>query len=512
MRIERMLHRISPQSTENTTDIQSEWLKKILIAPIPEHYRYEFISQMVRHNFQLNFQAVTIAIIVIVMIIFIIDIFNLPALSSEELQRGAIIHTVLLVALLVAYLTGRHLKRKNIDLSMIEIDRWGTFFRTFISIVFYWFLYDVGKGANNLHVIGPFAAFIGIITAGQYASERNTMTFVVLNAIIFSVIVLFTSGDMRSTTNCLFTGNAVLVIAALSSNTLFRKFCQEFVMTKRVEEERQKAEELNAQLEEANEEISQQVDILNEQAREIELSNITLQEQNLVIEQDRKQIHESKALLDIAHAQSEGLLLNILPAPIAVRLKSGERAIADRFDSVTVLFADIVGFTKLSAQTTPEELVRGLNAIFGRFDTLAKHYGLEKIKTIGDAYMVAGGLPERSDKHDHAERVARFALDILAAMGEETLRTSKGETVQLRIGIHTGEAVAGVIGTSKFAYDLWGDTVNTASRMESHGEPGRIHVTLEVHDALNGAFAFEQRGEIEVKGKGVMRTWFLVGK
>ena len=133
----------------------------------------------------------------------------------------------------------------------------------------------------------------------------------------------------------------------------------------------------------------------------------------------------------------------------------------------------MIGFTKLSARTTPEELVQGLNAIFARFDALAAKYSLEKIKTIGDAYMVAGGLPERSE--DHSERVARFALEIQAVMQEEALKTTAGETVQLRIGIHTGEAVAGVIGTSKFSYDLWGDTVNTASRMESH-EIGRAHV------------------------------------
>ena len=275
-------------------------------------------------------------------------------------------------------------------------------------------------------------------------------------------------------------------------------------------------------------EITRQMEIQSEQAREIELANSALQQ---------------------AHQESETLLLNILPAPIARRLKSGERAIAERFESVTVLFADIVGFTKLSARTTPEELVKGLNAIFGRFDALAKEFGLEKIKTIGDAYMVAGGLPERSE--DHAERVARFALEIQAVMQEEALRTSKGEQVQLRIGIHTGEAVAGVIGTSKFSYDLWGDTVNTASRMESHGEAGKIHVSEEVYRALRGhqsldighwsndnpkapitkqpitkqpmtndqstndqvtnGFLFEERGGIEVKGKGMMRTWFLIG-
>jgi adenylate cyclase len=262
-------------------------------------------------------------------------------------------------------------------------------------------------------------------------------------------------------------------------------------------------------LSDANEEITRQIDLLNEQAREIELNNITLQEQNLVIEQDRKELMQSNALLDVAHEQSESLLLNILPAPIAHRLKSGERAIADKFDSVTVLFADIVGFTKLSARTTPFDLVQGLNTIFGKFDTIAHKYGLEKIKTIGDAYMIAGGLPEPST--DHAERVARFALEVQEVMQDEALLTSRGETVQIRIGIHTGEAVAGVIGTSKFTYDLWGDTVNTASRMESHGEAGRVHVSEECFNVLKHQFTFEERGEIEIKGKGGMRTWFLTG-
>jgi adenylate cyclase len=250
--------------------------------------------------------------------------------------------------------------------------------------------------------------------------------------------------------------------------------------------------------------------LLHKQAAQIQLANTELSEKNAVIAQEQLALERTHALLDTAHQQSESLLLNILPAPIAHRLKSGERAIADKFDSVTVLFADIVGFTKLSASTTPEELVQGLNAIFGRFDELAKKYDLEKIKTIGDAYMVAGGLPERSN--DHAERVARFAIEMQVAMQEQAMSTPTGEIVRLRVGIHTGAAVAGVIGTSKFSYDLWGDTVNTASRMESHGEAGRIHVSEDVYDALKGTFTFEERGEMEVKGKGMMRTWFLVGK
>jgi class 3 adenylate cyclase len=247
--------------------------------------------------------------------------------------------------------------------------------------------------------------------------------------------------------------------------------------------------------------------LLEGQAAQIQLANTELSEKNAVIELERKELEHSNSLLDAAHEESESLLLNILPAPIAHRLKSGERAIADKFDAVTVLFADIVGFTKLSANTTPEELVQDLNAVFGRFDDLAKKYGLEKIKTIGDAYMIAGGLPERSQ--DHTESVARFALAIQAVIQEESLRTSKGEQVQLRVGIHTGEAVAGVIGTSKFSYDLWGDTVNTASRMESHGEAGKIHVSEEVFATLHGKFVFEERDEIDIKGKGRMKTYFL---
>jgi class 3 adenylate cyclase len=481
---------------------RTPWAKNIDIAPVPEHYRMEFISRMVKHNFYRNFQAVKIGTIVIIMVIFIVDVLNIPGLPKEELVRELPSHIAILITVVFAFIIGWYLRKDEPTPSIRAYHIWGNFFPTFISLFVYWFLYNLGKNANQLHIIGPFAAFIGLLTAGQYATKRYTYLFVLPHSIAFTIIFTSTSGDMKSLSNGLFTGNVVLVVAAYSSYMLFKKFRQEFAVTKRMEE-------LNAQLGEANAEISQQLDILDEQAREIELSNITLQEQNLVIEQDRKELEKSNALLDVAHEQSENLLLNILPAPIALRLKAGERAIADKFDSVTVLFADIVGFTKLSARTTPEALVEGLNTIFGQFDALAKKYNLEKIKTIGDAYMVAGGLPEASE--DHAERVALFALDILSAMQDEALRTRSGEKVQLRIGIHTGAAVAGVIGTSKFSYDLWGDTVNTASRMESHGEAGKIHVSEDVFTALQEKFTFEERGEMEVKGKGQMRTWFLVG-
>ena len=205
-------------------------------------------------------------------------------------------------------------------------------------------------------------------------------------------------------------------------------------------------------------------------------------------------------------ARSERLLLNILPAPIADRLKASEDSIAEHSESVTVLFADIVGFTPLSANKTPRELVDLLNRIFSEFDALAHKYGLEKIKTIGDAYMAVAGLPE--SQFDHAARAARMAL----AMRDVTARvaTDTGEKLALRIGMHSGPVVAGVIGRSKFSYDLWGDTVNTASRMESHGLPGEVHCSEATALLLQGDFGLRPRGAVEIKGKGKMNTFVLI--
>ena len=206
--------------------------------------------------------------------------------------------------------------------------------------------------------------------------------------------------------------------------------------------------------------------------------------------------------LAVERERSERLLLNVLPEEIATRLKSGEPTIADRVPDVGVLFADIVDFTPMSEAMTPDEVVQKLNGVFSAFDELAQHHGLEKIKTIGDAYMVASGLLE--PRPGHVADIARMAL----AMQKECARHgSHGMT--LRIGIDVGPVVAGVIGRSRFIYDLWGDTVNTASRMESHGVPGGIQVTERAHRRLADAFLFEERGEIEVKGKGRMRTYLL---
>ncbi|HSL97095.1 MAG TPA: nitrate/nitrite transporter NrtS [Candidatus Deferrimicrobiaceae bacterium] len=212
---------------------------------------------------------------------------------------------------------------------------------------------------------------------------------------------------------------------------------------------------------------------------------------------------------------NEKLLLSILPPSIAERLRGGETVIADRFDDMAVLFADIVGFTKLSSDLTPIEVIELLNEVFRMCDELAEQYGLEKIKTVGDAYMVVGGvgLGDRGDgdgPRRHADDVADMGLAMLAGLAR--FREQGGIPVEVRVGMNVGPAVAGVIGLKKFIYDVWGDTVNTASRMESTGVPGRIQVTRETYERLRDAFEFERRGVVDVKGKGRVETWFLVGR
>ena len=211
--------------------------------------------------------------------------------------------------------------------------------------------------------------------------------------------------------------------------------------------------------------------------------------------------------------ENERLLLNILPASIAERLRGGERVIADGFEDMAVLFADVVGFTELSAKWPPGEVVRLLNDVFTRCDELADRFGLEKIKTVGDSYMVVGGLPRGSDDGTPASSAADVASMGLAIVDElRRVQHAAGTGLEVRVGLHVGPAVAGVIGIRKFIYDVWGDTVNTASRMESTGVPGRIQVTTEARDRLAGQFEFERRGVVEVKGKGQVETWFLVGR
>jgi class 3 adenylate cyclase len=233
----------------------------------------------------------------------------------------------------------------------------------------------------------------------------------------------------------------------------------------------------------------------------------------------RRQGNEVKTLYDKIVAEqklSERLLLNVLPRAIAERLKgrreeianSFPEVIADSFPEVTVVFADIVGFTKFSAGVSPERLVVLLNEIFTDYDTIADLRGLEKIKSIGDAYMAAAGLPVPVD--DHAVRAAHMALDMLDALARFNERS--GYNLQIRIGINSGAVVAGVIGKRKFIYDLWGAAVNTASRMESHGVAGRVQISEATRARLGEPFLFEERGAVDVKGMGELRTWFLTGR
>ncbi|MGL4503616.1 MAG: adenylate/guanylate cyclase domain-containing protein, partial [Planktothrix sp.] len=217
---------------------------------------------------------------------------------------------------------------------------------------------------------------------------------------------------------------------------------------------------------------------------------------------ERRRVLEA---LKAEQEKSERLLLNILPKSIAEQLKQNHHSIAERFEQATIMFADIVDFTGFSARISPSELVNFLNQIFSAFDELAEKHHLEKIKTIGDSYMVAGGLP--TPCHDHVEAIAEMALDMQAEI--HRFQGQMGQSFNLRIGINTGPVVAGVIGTKKFIYDLWGDAVNIASRMESQGEVGKIQVTAATKNLLNGKYDFEARGLIDVKGRGEMLTYWL---
>lgn len=218
-----------------------------------------------------------------------------------------------------------------------------------------------------------------------------------------------------------------------------------------------------------------------------------------------QQLETSFKELTSERDKSNKLLLNILPGPIADRLKESSTAIADHFNSVTVLFADIVGFTQLASQLAPQELVACLNQIFSQLDMLAEKYGLEKIKTIGDAYMAVAGLP--NPRSDHAIAAAHMALEMQTVI--QTISQTTGYPLAMRIGLHSGPVVAGVIGIKKFTYDLWGNTVNVASRMESHGQSGQIQVSDTTHTHLQEHFELVERGRVAIKGKGDMRTFWL---
>ena len=221
-----------------------------------------------------------------------------------------------------------------------------------------------------------------------------------------------------------------------------------------------------------------------------------------------RQTARAEEVAEREYTRSETLLRNILPEAIAARLKSSTQVIADRYDNASVLFADMAGFTTRASQASPLQVVQLLDSVFTAFDQLVEEHGLEKIKTTGDGYMVVSGVPV--ERADHAQALARFALDMLRVTA--SLRDQHGDPVPIRIGISSGPLVAGVVGRRKFFYDVWGDVVNLASRMESTGVAGRIQVSRETFELLKEDFVLEPRGEGEVKGKGVISTWFLLGR
>jgi class 3 adenylate cyclase len=219
-------------------------------------------------------------------------------------------------------------------------------------------------------------------------------------------------------------------------------------------------------------------------------------------------INRAERNLAIERDRSDRLLTNILPVPIAERLKQSHDLIADDFAETTVLFADIVGFTRYTDTVSPKQLISLLNSVFTKFDDLSQKHRAEKIKTIGDAYMAVAGVPIQSS--NHAGQMAALALDMQQVIARHNRDT--GQSLQIRIGLHSGPVVAGVIGKQKFAYDLWGDTVNTAARMEAHGIPGEIQVTPETRALLKPNYHLEERGWIDIKGKGLIQVYLLKGK
>jgi class 3 adenylate cyclase len=218
-----------------------------------------------------------------------------------------------------------------------------------------------------------------------------------------------------------------------------------------------------------------------------------------------RQKNRAYALLAIEREKSEGLLLNVLPKEIAPILKSGKKNIAERHAHTSILFADIVGFTPMSTAMAPEKMVELLNEIFSQFDLLVEKYDLEKVRTNGDNYMVVSGAPRR--RKDHAQALAHLALDIRAYISQRS--SPGGEGINFRIGMNSSPIIAGVIGKRKFHYDVWGDTVNVASRMETFGIPGKIQLAKDTYDLIKDDFVCESRGDIDIKGKGIMETWFL---
>ncbi len=467
------------------------------IEIVPPELRAEFRKEMSHIN--IRRMSLIAGVLAFANIIFLItiDVLNLLHLPVKARIIAFVLHASMLgVALGILWLSTRF-RGLNVDEMEPFHYQLGLLLPTGLLVFPTILLYQIAL--NNSNPTGPYCAVIILWGAGLMAEFRFAVRVILANNAIFYASMVYLGSQMPINYGIeSFLSTELTTIGVLLGMSLsFRKNAESFVQRKHLELERNRIADLNDEIAAAYEEAEALNNTLTNTLRTLE--------------------HEQET--------SERLLLNVLPQSIAERMKSGETTIAEHFTSVTVLFADIVGFTKLSSSMSPAELVELLDRLFTAFDALANKHGIEKIKTIGDAYMAVCGVPEASAQH--VERVLSFAHDIQHVMAQ--FREQEDFDIQVRIGVHTGEVVAGIIGKKKFSYDLWGDTVNIASRMESHGEAGKIHISPEVYDALrnhqsfgNGrvsgdishlsitsGFIFEERGEIEIKGKGKMPTWFV---
>lgn len=459
------------------------------MSRIPAPYQAEFFQEIVFINLSRVCIVAWFGLLMMAAIILLVDVLNILHLSPKALSLALPLH-IGITMLLVIFLL---LERWQHPATMSKVT---AFHRVIIacfslllpvftnSLAYYIARYEGNPASQYLVVISAWS--IAIIVPPRFGFSALGWFWI---GFVAAMWLAARAGSLVGL-ETLITSTLGTLCVGIGIALSFRNYVREFMQRKEVEEERNRIAMLNTEIAAAYEEA----ETLN--------TNLTATLHDLQLEREK----------------AEALLLNILPAPIADRLKSGETLIADVHEEATILFADIVGFTKLASEHSAVEIVQMLNWIFSLFDRLTEQYHLEKIKTIGDAYMVVGGIPHHRD--DHVEAVAQMALSMVRevqSFGHET-----GTNLAVRVGIHTGSIVAGVIGQKKFVYDLWGDTVNTASRMESHSEAGKIHITEEVYGALtrpttqrpttgSRRFLFEERDAIEVKGKGLMKTWFLLG-
>lgn len=349
-------------------------------------------------------------------------------------------------------------------------------FGHFITIIaFYAMTFLPLRFAHSITALGV-AEYIAVRLLRDYGQLEQTHAVILQGKSLPTVLVLF----------AMFWVTAWFIGLALRVEVR-RSFFQRLI----IKQKHQEIEVQQAEMQAQNDEIMRTKILLEEQAEIIADANHELKIKHLMIEEEQE--------------KSEALLTNMLPASIAKRLRNGEKIIVDKVDFATVLFADLVGFTKLASSVTPETVLVILNSIYSAFDDIVEQYHIEKVKTIGDSYMAVGGVP---DPHpDHIRNMCVAAQEFIAAV--ERINVVLDLELSVRIGIHCGEVVAGVIGSKKVAYDLWGDTVNIASRMESHGVPGKIHISEAVYAMIHHEVECIPHGMIDIKGKGQMQTWFL---